>query len=167
MPPAFLQNYLCRRYGGGMEIDMKIKTKILREGAKLPHLATSGAAACDLYALLDAPIILNPGQRYAVPTGIAIALPDSSCVAVACARSGLALKRGLALANGIGVIDSDYRGEIFVAVINNDKETQIIENGERIGQLMILPVISAEYELSDELDDTDRGSGGFGSTGTK
>lgn len=146
---------------------MKIKVKILREGAHMPRLATDGAAACDLYALLDNPITLAPGQRYPVPTGIAIALPNKDCVAVVCARSGLALKQGLALANGIGVIDSDYRGEIFVAIINNDKETKIIENGERIGQLMILPVISAEYEEADTLDETQRGAGGFGSTGTK
>lgn len=144
---------------------MKIKVKKLRDGATLPKLATLGAAACDLYALLEEPLVLNPGQRYAVPTGIAIALPDSNTVAVACARSGLALKRGVALANGIGVIDSDYRGEIFVAAINNDSEPQTILNGDRIGQLMILPIIRAEYEECDELDETERGAGGFGSTG--
>ena len=146
---------------------MKIKVKMLREGARLPKLATGGSAACDLYALLDEPITLQPGRRYPVPTGIAIALPDSGYVAVVCARSGLALKRGLALANGIGVIDSDYRGELFVAIINNDDKPQIIENGERIGQLMIMPVIAAEYEPADELDETERGEGGFGSTGIK
>ena len=146
---------------------MTVKVKKLREGAHLPKLATKGAAACDLYALLDQPLTLAPGQRYPVPTGIAIALPDNSTVAIACARSGLALKRGLALANGIGVIDSDYRGEIFVAIANNDTKEQVIENGERIGQLMILPVISAEYCEVDELDETERGAGGFGSTGTK
>lgn len=146
---------------------MKIKVKVLREGARMPHLATEGAAACDLYALLDQPLTLAPGQRYPVPTGIAIALPSKDCVAVVCARSGLALKQGLALANGIGVIDSDYRGEIFVAIINNDREEKVIENGERIGQLMILPVISAEYEEAESLDETQRGSGGFGSTGVK
>ena len=146
---------------------MKIKVKGLREGARMPHLATEGAAACDLYALLDQQLTLAPGQRYPVPTGIAIALPSKDCVAVVCARSGLALKQGLALANGIGVIDSDYRGEIFVAIINNDREEKVIENGERIGQLMILPVISAEYEEAESLDETQRGSGGFGSTGVK
>lgn len=146
---------------------MDIKVKLLREGARLPHLATSGAAACDLYALLPETITLAPGQRYPIPTGIAIALPDSSCVAVVCARSGLALKQGIALANGIGVIDSDYRGEIFVAVINNDREPKVIENGERVGQLMILPVIVPEYKVVSELDETERGAGGFGSTGTK
>ena len=146
---------------------MNIPVKCLREGARLPHLATAGAAACDLYALLEEPITLAPGQRYAVPTGIAIALPDNGVVAIVCARSGLALKRGLALANGIGVIDSDYRGEIFVALINNDEKPQTIENGERIGQLMILPVIAATYVPVEALDETARGAGGFGSTGTR
>jgi len=146
---------------------MQIKVKLLREGARLPHLATAGAAACDLYALLEAPVTLQPGERKPIPTGIAIALPDASAVAVICARSGLALKRGLGLANGIGVVDSDYRGEIFVALMNNDDKPQTIENGERIGQLMILPVIAAAYTVADELDETARGEGGFGSTGTK
>jgi len=146
---------------------MQIQVKLLREGARLPHLATAGAAACDLYALLEEPITLQPGERKPIPTGIAIALPDASAVAVVCARSGLALKRGLGLANGIGVIDSDYRGELFVALINNDAKPQVIENGERIGQLMILPVIAAEYVVAEELDETARGTGGFGSTGTK
>jgi len=146
---------------------MQIKVKMLREGARLPHLATAGAAAYDLYALLEEPVTLQPGERKPIPTGIAIALPDASAVAVVCARSGLALKRGLGLANGIGVIDSDYRGEIFVALINNDDKPQVIENGERIGQLMILPVIAAEYVVAEELDETARGAGGFGSTGTK
>lgn len=146
---------------------MKIEVKRLREGAMLPHLATKGAAACDLYALLDEPLTLAPGQRYPVPTGIAIALPDPSVVAIVCARSGLALKQGLALANGIGVIDSDYRGEIFVAIINQDASPRVIENGERIGQLMILPVIAAEYTEVEALNETERGSGGFGSTGIK
>ena len=130
-------------------------------------MATAGAAACDLYALLEEPITLQPGERKPIPTGIAIALPDASAVAVVCARSGLAHKRGLGLANGIGVIDSDYRGELFVALINNDAKPQVIENGERIGQLMILPVIAAEYVVAEELDETARGTGGFGSTGTK
>jgi dUTP pyrophosphatase len=146
---------------------MEIKVKLLREGARLPHLATEGAAACDLYALLEEPVTLQPGERKPIPTGIAIALPDASAVAVICARSGLALKRGLGLANGIGVIDSDYRGEIFVALMNNDDKPQTVENGERIGQLMILPVIAAAYTVADELDETARGAGGFGSTGTK
>ncbi len=146
---------------------MTVDIKILRDGAKLPTRATEGSAACDLYALPEGTVTLLPGQRYPVPTGIAIALPDSSCVAIVCARSGLALKRGLALANGIGVIDSDYRGELFVAIVNNSDIPQTIEIGERIGQLMIMPVIMPEFRQTDNLDETKRGEGGFGSTGTK
>ncbi len=146
---------------------MVLKIKKLREGAKLPFYATPGAAAGDLYALLDGPVTLIPGERRLIPTGISIALPDRNCVAVICARSGLAYKRGLGLANGIGVIDSDYRGEIMVAVINSDRKAQVIENGERIGQMMILPVVLPEIAEVDELDETERGTGGFGSTGTK
>ena len=146
---------------------MNIKIKILREGAHVPTLGTSGAAACDLYALLPEPIVLQPGERRPIPTGIAIALPSKDYVAIVCARSGLALKQGLALANGIGVIDSDYRGEIFFAMVNNDSEPKTVENGERIGQLMIMPVIQANYEVVNELDETERGEGGFGSTGIK
>ncbi len=146
---------------------MNIKIKILREGAHVPTLGTAGAAACDLYALLPEPIVLQPGERRPIPTGIAIALPSKDYVAIVCARSGLALKQGLALANGIGVIDSDYRGEIFFAMVNNDSEPKTVENGERIGQLMIMPVIQANYEVVNELDETERGEGGFGSTGIK
>ena len=146
---------------------MNIKVKILREGAHVPTLGTSGAAACDLYALLPEPIVLQPGERRPIPTGIAIALPSKDYVAIVCARSGLALKQGLALCNGIGVIDSDYRGEIFFAMVNNDSEPKTVENGERIGQLMIMPVIQADYEVVKELDETERGEGGFGSTGIK
>ena len=146
---------------------MKLKIKKLREGAKIPFYATSGAAACDLYALLDEPAVLQPGERRLIPTGIAIALPDRNSVALICARSGLAYKRGLGLCNGVGVIDSDYRGEIMVAVINHDRREQVIVNGERVGQMMVVPVILPELEECDELDETERGAGGFGSTGTK
>ena len=146
---------------------MNIKVKILREGAHVPTLGTSGAAACDLYALLDEPITLQPGERRPIPTGIAIALPSKDYVAIVCARSGMALKQGLALCNGIGVIDSDYRGEIFFAMVNNDSTPKTVENGDRIGQLMIMPVIQPSYEVVSELDETERGEGGFGSTGVK
>ncbi len=146
---------------------MELKVKKLREGAKLPYYATDGAAAGDLYALLESPVTLCPGERRLISTGISVALPDKNYVAVICARSGLAFKRGLSLANGIGVIDSDYRGELMVAVINNDEKEQTIENGERIGQLMILPVMVPEITETDELSETSRGAGGFGSTGTK
>jgi len=144
---------------------MKIKVKLLNKNAVLPQIATAGAAAADLTACLDRSIEIKPGERILIPTGIAIELPDPSTVAIICARSGMAFKRGLALANGIGVIDSDYRGELLVAMINTGTEPQTVNHGERIAQLMIMPVIQPEYIIADSLDDTDRGAGGFGSTG--
>lgn len=144
---------------------MEIKVKKLNEKAILPHIASSGAAAADLHALLDDPITIKAGERVLVPTGISIELPSSEYVALICARSGMAFKRGLALANGIGVIDSDYRGELLVAIINTGNIDQIIEPGDRIAQLMILPVITPVYIEADEIGETERGAGGFGSTG--
>ena len=144
---------------------MKIQVKKLREGARLPHLATQGSAACDLYALLEKPLTLRPGERVSVPTGLALALPDPSFVAVVCARSGLALKRGLSLANGIGVIDSDYRGEIFVALINLSQKSYTIAPKERIAQLVIMPAPPVLLKETANLNDTARNTGGFGSTG--
>ena len=146
---------------------MTVKFCILRKGAEPPVYATPGCAACDLKALLDAPVIIKPNERVLIPTGLAIALPSPEYVALICARSGMAYKRGLALANGIGVIDSDYRGELLVALINNSGVDQTIESGDRIAQLMIVPAIQAVFTESASLDETERGEGGFGSTGTK
>ncbi len=145
---------------------MKIAVKKLRGDANLPLYATEGAAASDLYASLDGPLTLKSGERKIVPTGIAMAVPDGF-VALLCARSGLASKKGIALANGVGVIDSDYRGEIGVSLINLSQEDRTIEPGERIAQMMILPVFAASFEEAGSLPGTARGEGGFGSTGTK
>lgn len=147
-----------------MQIDVKIKK--VRENARIPEYATAGSAALDLRCAADAPIIIPHGSRALVPTGIAIAPCDNSVVSVVCARSGLATKHGIALANGIGVIDSDYRGEILVSLINNSDKDFTIEPGDRIAQLMFMPVYTAKLALTDELDETERGGGGFGSTGT-
>ena len=144
---------------------MEIKVKKLNEKAVLPHIASSGAAAADLHALLDNPLTIKAGERALVPTGISIELPGNEYVALICARSGMAFKRGLALANGIGVIDSDYRGELLVAMINTGNEDQTIEPGDRIAQLMVLPVVTPVYTEVSEIGETERGSGGFGSTG--
>lgn len=144
---------------------IEIKVKKLNEKAVLPHIASSGAAAADLHAVLDEPITVKAGERYLVPTGISIELPNNEYVALICARSGMAFKRGLALANGIGVIDSDYRGELLVAILNTGNTDQVIEPRDRIAQLMILPVITPTYIEVDEIGDTERGAGGFGSTG--
>ena len=146
---------------------MTVKVKKLSEKAVLPQIATAGAAAADLYALLDEPMKIEGGQRKLVPTGISIELPSNEYVALICSRSGMAFKKGLCLANGIGVIDSDYRGELLVAMLNSGTEPQTIEPGDRIAQLMIMPVSVPEYLEVSELGQTDRGSGGFGSTGYK
>ena len=119
----------------------------------------------DLIAAVDAPIRLEPGEGHLVPTGIAIALPSDELVALVYARSGLAGKHGIALANGVGVIDSDYRGEILCALHNAGSEPFVIEPGDRIAQLVLTPVVGIRWQEVDELPDSDRGTGGFGSTG--
>ena len=146
---------------------INVKIKALRENVQLPAYATDGSAAVDLRYSGDEPIEINPGERRLVPTGIAIAPETKDVVAILCARSGLASKRGLTLSNGIGVIDSDYRGEICAAMINLGSETVTLEPGERVAQLMFMPVLAANFIRVDELDETTRGAGGFGSTGTK
>ena len=142
-----------------------VKYKLLDPRAKAPAYATAGAAAADLCALLDEPLTLAPGQRAMIPTGLAIELPDAQCVALLYARSGLAIKHGLTLPNCVGVIDSDYRGEVRVGLINLGTEPYTIQPGERIAQLCIAPVWQAAFVQAEDLSDTDRGAGGFGSTG--
>lgn len=144
---------------------MQVKYRLTRPGAQPPAYATPGSAAADLYAVLAAPLSLAPGQRAMVPTGLAIQLPGPQYVALVCARSGLAIKHGLTLSNGVGVIDSDYRGEIQVGLVNLCSHTYTIQPGERVAQLMILPVAQAAFQQAPRLDDTQRGQGGFGSTG--
>ena len=142
-----------------------VRYKVLDPRAKAPAYATPGAAAADLCAVLDAPLTLEPGQRTMIPTGLAIELPDAGCVALLYARSGLAIKHGLTLPNCVGVIDSDYRGEIRVGLINLGAEPYTITPGERVAQLCIAPVWQAAFVQADALNDTARGAGGFGSTG--
>ena len=144
-----------------------VKYKLLDPRAKAPAYATAGAAAADLCALLDEPLTLAPGQRAMIPTGLAIELPDAQCVALLYARSGLAIKHGLTLPNCVGVIDSDYRGEVRVGLINLGAEPYTVQPGERIAQLCIAPVWQAAFVQANDLSDTDRGAGGFGSTGTR
>ena len=141
-----------------------VKIKILRDNVKIPEYATSGSAAVDLSAAIEQPVTLMPRERRLIPTGIAISIPEDT-VAIVCARSGLSYKKGIAAANGIGVIDSDYRGEIFFSAINNSDEPYTVECGERIAPLMLMPYIKMNFIKSDSLDDTERGAGGFGSTG--
>jgi dUTP pyrophosphatase len=141
-----------------------IRVKILREGAKLPAYGTAEAAGADLCACIEEDLIIEPGMTAFVPTGFAMEVPKG-CAGLIYARSGMACKRGLAPANKVGVVDSDYRGEIMVALHNHGAEPQTISNGDRIAQMIITPVITPEYIVSDSLDDTQRGGGGFGSTG--
>ena len=144
----------------------KVKIKKLDKNAKIPSYGTSYAAGADLYALTDDTIVVSPGETKLIKTGIALEIPIGY-VGLVYARSGLATKMGLAPSNKVGVIDSDYRGELMVSIYNQSKETREIENGERIAQLVIAPYIKASFEETDELDETKRGSNGFGSTGKK
>ena len=141
-----------------------VRVKLLREGAKLPTYGSAQAAGADLYACLAEPVTIDPGETAFVPTGIALEVPVG-CAGLIYARSGLACKRGLAPANKVGVVDSDYRGEILVALHNHGKHSQTVENGERIAQFVITPVLTPAYEVAQELSDTARNQGGFGSTG--
>ena len=143
---------------------MNIRVKILRRGALLPTYGTASAAGADLYAWLEQDITVAPGETAFIPTGIALEVPDG-CAGLIYARSGLACKKDLAPANKVGVIDSDYRGEIIVALHNHGRQARIIESGERIAQFIITPVLTPAYEIVEELSETGRGSGGFGSTG--
>ena len=141
-----------------------IRVKLLGDGAKLPTYGSLEAAGADLYACLTEPVTIGSGQTVFIPTGIAMEVPVG-CAGLVYARSGLACKRGLAPANKVGVIDSDYRGEVIVALHNHSTNPQTIENGERIAQMVITPVLTPAYEVSDELSNTERSGGGFGSTG--
>ncbi len=142
-----------------------VNIKILRDGAKLPTYGSEHAAGADLYACIEVPITIGPQDTVLVPTGLAMELPEG-CAGLIYARSGLATRKGLAPANKVGVIDSDYRGEVLVALHNHTMSPRTIDPGERIAQMVITPYIIGNFNAVEELDDTDRGEGGFGSTGT-
>lgn len=148
-------------------MDLKIKALSPKIGNEIPvpFYASAGAAAMDLHACLDEAVTIPAGGRKLIPTGIAIALPDPGYVALIFARSGLGIKHGIAPANCVGVIDSDYRGEIMVGLQNSGDTDYTIQPADRIAQMMITPVLQASVQLVEELDDTARGAGGFGSTG--
>ena len=149
-----------------MELNVKI---LLSRGMEMPTYATDGSAAVDLRAAIDegTTVTINPSERALIPTGIAISPERKDVVAIVAARSGLAIKKGICLANSIGVIDSDYRGEICVGLLNTSKEPFVVERGDRIAQMMFMPVMTANFIASASLDETERGAGGFGSTGVK
>ncbi|MBQ7000722.1 MAG: dUTP diphosphatase [Oscillospiraceae bacterium] len=141
-----------------------VHVKLLREGARLPSYGSAEAAGADLYACLTEAVTIAPGATVFLPTGIALEVPKG-CAGLVYARSGMACKRDLAPANKVGVVDSDYRGEIMVALHNHGTQPQIVENGERIAQFIITPVLTPAYMAVETLSDTERNTGGFGSTG--
>ena len=143
-----------------------MKIKKVREGASLPNYGTVNSAGADLRACIPDCMVIEPHKTVMVPTGLAMAIPEGY-VGLIFARSGLAAKRHLAPANKVGVIDADYRGEVMVALHNHSEESQEIAPDERIAQIVIVPYVKAEFEETDSLDETERGEGGFGSTGRK
>ena len=145
---------------------MKIRIKKLDERAVTPTYGSEYSAGADLYALIDGALEILPHETVFIHTGISVEIPEGYCGLVF-ARSSMGAKRGLAPANKVGVIDADYRGEIMVTLHNHSEKPATVEQGERIAQLAIVPFLKAEFEESDELSDTVRGTGGFGSTGTK
>ena len=149
-----------------MNLNVKIK---LTRGMSAPEYATDGSAAVDLRAALDEGevVTIAPGERALIPTGLAISPESSDVVGIIAGRSGLGVKKGVTLSNCIGVIDSDYRGEICVGLINHGNEPFDIHRGDRIAQMMFMPVLHASFLETDTLDQTDRGAGGFGHTGVK
>lgn len=147
-------------------VKFDVNIKKLNENAIIPTYGTEYAAGADLYACMDEAVTINPGETSFIKTGLAMEVPVGYAGLIY-ARSGLACKKGLAPANKVGVIDSDYRGEIMVALHNHSNEAVVVESGERIAQLVITPYIVAAFNQVDELEDTVRGEGGFGSTGRK
>ena len=147
-----------------MKFDLRIKK--LRDNAQMPTYGSEYAAGADMYAAIDEAVTIEPNETKFIPTGLAFEIPEGYAGFIY-ARSGLACKKGLAPANKVGVVDADYRGEVMVALHNHGKEAQTVEPGERIAQMIIAPFVTVNYIFCDELDDTVRGAGGFGSTGRK
>ena len=149
-----------------MELKIKAVSPKIGTDIPLPYYATPGSAAMDLHACLEEAVTIPAWGRTVIPTGIAIALPSPDYVALVFARSGLGIKHGVAPSNCVGVIDSDYRGEVMVGLQNSGDADFTIQPGDRIAQLMVVPVVQAQIRMVEELDETQRGAGGFGSTGT-
>lgn len=142
----------------------EIRVKKLSDKAILPTYGSAEAAGADLYACLEETVTIQPGETFWVPTGISLEIPKG-CAGLIFARSSMGAKRGLAPANKVGVIDSDYRGEVRVVLLNHSNQPQVVEPGERVAQLLIAPVLTPGFVEVQELTDTQRGTGGFGSTG--
>jgi dUTP pyrophosphatase len=147
------------------KIQLKLLDKRLGRSIPLPEYATSGSAGLDLRACLEEPLLLNPGETKLIPTGMAIHIGDENLAAVILPRSGLGHKHGIVLGNLVGLIDSDYQGQLFVSCWNRGETSFTIEVGDRIAQLIFVPVEQVKFELVDNFDESDRGEGGFGHTG--
>ena len=148
-----------------MKLNIKAVSPKIGKEIPAPFYASAGAAAMDLCACMDEAVVLAPRSLVSIPTGIAIALPSAAYVALSFPRSGLGVKHGVSLSNGVGVIDSDYRGELRVGLTNLSDTPYTVQPGDRIAQLAVVPVVQAQLEFCDALDETGRGAGGFGSTG--
>ena len=147
------------------KIQLKILDQRLGKEFPLPHYATDGSAGMDMRACLEVPLEMAPGDTHLIPTGMAIHVADAGLAAVLLPRSGLGHKHGIVLGNLVGLIDSDYQGQVFVSCWNRGKETFIVEPGERIAQMVIVPVVRADFEIVEDFADSERGAGGFGHTG--
>ena len=147
------------------KIQLKILDPRLGKEFPLPHYATDGSAGMDMRACLDAPLVLQPGETHLIPTGLAIHIEDGGLAAMLLPRSGLGHKHGIVLGNLVGLIDSDYQGQVFVSCWNRGSEHFTVEPGERIAQMVIVPVVHADFEVVDEFVASDRGAGGFGHSG--
>ena len=147
------------------KLQVKVLDARLGDSIPMPEYATSGSAGLDLRACIDAPITLNPGDTVLVKTGLSIYIQDPSLAAVILPRSGLGHKHGIVLGNLVGLIDSDYQGELMVSCWNRGKDAFTLDIGERLAQLVLVPVVQAQFELVTEFDETERGEGGFGHSG--
>jgi dUTP pyrophosphatase len=147
------------------KLQVKILDKRLGDTIPMPTYATTGSAGLDLRACVEAPLTLEPGQTELIPTGMSIFIEDPSLCAMILPRSGLGHKHGIVLGNLVGLIDSDYQGQLFVSCWNRGQTTFTVEPGERIAQLVLVPVVQADFEFVEEFTETDRGEGGFGSSG--
>jgi dUTP pyrophosphatase len=147
------------------KIEMKILDQRLGHEFPLPHYATDGSAGMDMRAMLEEPLEIKPGDTHLIPTGIAIHIGDAGLAAVLLPRSGLGHKKGIVLGNLVGLIDSDYQGQIFVSCWNRGQESFTVQVGERIAQMVFVPVVQAELSIVDGFDSSRRGDGGFGHTG--
>ena len=148
------------------QIQLKILDPRIGDSIELPHYATNGSAGLDMRACIDEALVVAPGETHLVPTGLAIHIADNRLAAVLLPRSGLGHKHGLVLGNLTGLIDSDYQGQVFISCWNRSSSAYTIEPGERIAQMVFVPVEQVGFEVVEDFDETDRGAGGFGHSGT-